>query len=655
MASSPGTSDYFSGTKKGEPRLAPVAQQNGNHRRWWTFRASQCAQAIGDTVDFLQKAQSARIRQQVINQSLYGNRRLNSVQSAARMRLLSQQSMRRQALITDNVVQAVVDTAVSKIGETKPRPYFLTSGGNYKQQRKAKRLNKYIEGVFYEAKTYDLTPLAFRDACIDGDGLIHVFVRGGKIVHEVVSGMELWVDEEEAQYGRPRTLFRSKVVDRDELAAGCSNPKDRDAILRASRATDASRSQTTSDMVSVVEAWHLGSLNAKGDRVGGRHAFVLLGGEPRVLESEEPDEWPHDFFPFAKLGWCPPPTGCGYWSQSLAEQLSGDQIEMNKELQLVQQSMHMAGTLKMLIPVGSKIVKEHVNNEIGTGIYYAGANKPDFFCPEPIHPSFFENPMRIRERMFTRAGYSELTVAGKKPTGIDSGRGLRELDDQQSDRHKFSQRQYDAFHLQLAEITIALSIEAAENGELEAVRVPGKMSFDSINFKADLKGLKRSEFTLQCYSVSRLPRDPAGRLETIQEYIQAGIFSLRRGRKLLDFPDIEAEETLADAQENILTKTLDDIVDEGEYAPPEPTDDLALAKEMVLEYIQHHRATDLEEERMDDLRNWSMQLDELMSKAIAPPPMAGPAGMGEPQAAPMAAPQSELLPNAPGAGMAAAA
>lgn len=648
----PGTNDYYSGVKKGE-KPDPSQQTNGvvRNRRWWTLSGSECANSIGSTVDALQKAQDARVQQQVKNHTLYGNRRLTGAQAQARQRMMTPGGP-RQNLITYNAVQSIIDTATSKIGETKPRPYFLTSGGSYKQQRKAKRLNKYVEGVFYENKTYDLTPQQFRDCAIDGDGFIHVFERGGKIRHQVTSGLELWVDEEEGQYGRPRNLHRNQVVDREELAGYFSdNPKAVAAITQVARAKEGGREQTVSDMVSVVTSWHLGSMQHDGELSGGRYAMALLGGDGFMLV--EPEDWQHDFFPFARMPWCPPVTACGYWSQGLAEQLQGEQIELNKELQLVQRSMHLAGVLKVLVPIGSKIVKEHVNNEIGSLLYYSGNNKPEFFCPEPIHQSFFENPNRIIERMYRKAGVSEMSASAKKPPGLDAGVAIREFEDIESERHKTTQRQYDSAHLQLAEITVALSIEAAEQGRLEAVRVPGKQSFDEVDFKKDLKGLKRSEFTMHCYSVSRLPKDPAGRLQTITEHIQAGIISIRQGRKLLDFPDLEAFESLADAMETIIQKTLDGIVDGDEYAPPEPNWDLSLCKEMALEYLAHYRALDLEEERMDKLRSWNLQVDEEMALAL-PAAMPGAApGMGPPQAAPMAPPQSELIPNAPG--MAAAA
>jgi hypothetical protein len=646
MSKKPGTNDYFSGTKKGEPTPKEQAAPDGNKRRWWEMKGPECAESIGGTVDALQKAQGARIKQQVINQALYGNRRLSGAQAAARQRALAQSQGARANAITFNAVQSIIDTGTSKVGETKPRPYFLTSGGNYKQQRKAKRLNKYVEGVFYENKTYDMTPQMFRDCAIDGDGFIFAFERGGKIRHQPVSSLELWVDEEEAQYGKPRNLHRCQVVDRDELAGYFADNEKAVAAIRAvAKAKDAHGGETTSDMVSIVTSWHLGSMQPDGTMKGGKYAMALLGGAGFMLV--EPEDWPHDFFPFARMPWCEPPTGSGFWSQGLCEQLQGEQIELNKELQYVQRAMQLSAP-KLLVPIGSKVVDQHLNNEIWTVLRYAGNSPPQFHCPEPVHQAYFENPNRIIERMYRKAGWSEMSAAAVKPPGLNSGVAQREFVDNESDRHKHTQKLYDAAHLMLAEITVALSIEAAAAGRLEAVRVPGKQSFDSVDFKQDLKGLKRSEFTLHCYSVSRLPKDPAGRLETIQEHIQAGIISLRQGRKLLDFPDLEAFETLADAQENIITKVLDAIVDDDDYAPPEPTDDLSLAQELVLEYIQHYRALDLEEERMDKLRQWNLQVQELTVRAL-PAAMPGAApGMGPPQAAPMPQPQSELVPNAPG-------
>lgn len=627
--------DYRSLKKSGGESPGSERQPADTSRRWWEEKGKQCASSVRSVVQFLQKVQAPRMRQQAIASRLYGGVALLTSTGASYARLLQTQSASKER-ITYNAVQSIIDTLVSKVGESKPRPYYLTSGGNYKQQRKAKKLSQFTDGVFYETKTYRIGAKAFRDGTIWGDGFIHAFTRNGKIQHERVLSSELWVDEVEAQYGYPRNLHRVKLVDRDELAAYF--PERREAIMAASKSVEAQQQslQNAADMVTVVESWHLGAEGEDGKMEGGIHAITLVSGEKMLVE---PEEWPYDFFPFARMPWCERPLG--YWSQGLCEQLQGEQLELNKELWLIQRSMQLAGSIKVLLPNGSKVSKEHINNEVGAIINYAGDKAPQFFVPEPIHPVFFENVNRIIERMYRKAGVSELAASQKKPAGLNAGVAIREYKDSESERHKTAGEAYDDFYLQLAYIDRCLAKELKGY----RVRVPGKSVFREVDFSKDIGKFKDEEFILQCFPVSQLPRDPAGRMQTVQEWVQAGWITPRQARRAMDFPDLDSIESLANAQEDLLSMVLDDIIDEGEYRPPEPTDDLSLAKELVLEYIQRYRALELEPEKMDLLRQFNAQVDQLTQMAMPPPPVALPAG-GTPQAQPMPAPQSNLLPQA---------
>lgn len=637
----PGERDYTDLTPKSGQKAhkkGPKRGPNGDRRDWWNCDGKAAAGAIRSTTEILQKSQTQRMQQQVISSRLYGNIAMSGAAGATYSRLMTAKNAVRER-VTYNVVQEVIDTLVARVGETKPRPYFLTSGGSYKQQRKAKKLNQYVEGVFYEERVYDIGLEAFRDAAIWGDGFVFVFGRAGKVRCERVWSSELWVDEVEAQYGFPRNMHRLKVVDRDELAGWFPDAKA--LIEKATKAVDQPGYTTsTSDMVTVAESWHLGTKDEDGKMFGGKHAVTLVSTGDMLVE---PEEWPHDFFPFARMSWCKRPVG--YWSQGLAEQAQGDQIELNKQLWLIQRSMHMAGTPKVFLKNGSKVVKEHINNEVGAIINYTG-EPPVFMVAEPIHPSFFANTANTIERVRNRAGVSQLSTGGKKPAGLNSGAAIREFEDVESDRHRSISRANDNLYLQIAGLVIATAGEMAESGKLDIVRAPGKLDFATIDWKKDIKSVKADEFVMQCFPVSRLPRDPSGRLSTIQEYIQAGMISPRQGRRALDFADIDSIESLANAQEDMLTKVFDAIIDDGVYQPPEPSDDLALAKEMVLEYIQRYRQLGLEDEKLDMLRTFNSQIDALQSAAAA---MSAPQPGLTPQAAPMPPPQSDLVQNTPAA------
>ena len=631
--------------KVDKPRAAMLP--NGKSKRWWELDGEALCDSVLAVLELLKSQQAERLRQAARSAILYGN--FSSFGSSvpylrgSTSIALSQTALKDR--VTDNVTQSVVDTVTSKIGESKPRPYFLTSGGNYRQQRKAKKCNQFVDGTFYENKTYDLGGLGFRDGAIWGDGFMHVFARAGKILHERVIGSEIWVDEQEAQYGFPRNMHRVKEIDREELADHPDFADVRDQILAASNSKSPfqSANDTVSDMLLVCESWHLGTANEKGEMVGGCHAITLPGDGIKLLK----EEWEFPRFPFAKIPWCPRPVG--YWSQGLCEQLQGNQVELNKLLFLIQRSMHIAGTVKLLLKMGSKVAKEAVNNDIGAVINWTGDKEPTFFCPQPIHEMFLSYSLRLRELMFAKGGTSELSAAGRKPAGLNSGAAQREFEDIQSDRFRTTQRYNEQFYVDVAALTIML---VSRMDKVEPVRVPGRHDFHTVDWKKDIGSLNESEYVLQCFPVSRLPKDPAGRLATIQEYIQAGFITPRQGRRAIDFPDLETIESLANAQEDLLTKVLDDIIDGNGYHPPEPTDDLKLAKEMVLEYIQRYRLLGLEDEKLDLLRNWNMQVDELLARTLtpataAPLQMLPGGGGGAPQAPPVPPQPSELVPNTP--------
>ena len=221
MSKKPGERGYADLKKDGEkPRDAAT----NDTRRWWARDKKDDAGAIVATQEFLVQQQAVRMRQHVISARLYGNFALMGAQAQAYSKLLSQQTAVKDR-VTFNAIQSIIDTLTSRIGETKPRPYYLTSGGSYSQQRKAKKLNQFTEGVFYETSTYDKGLDCFRDSAIWGDGLLYVFGRAGKLHHERVLSSELWVDELEAMYGFPRNLYWARDVDRDQAPAGAGNEK----------------------------------------------------------------------------------------------------------------------------------------------------------------------------------------------------------------------------------------------------------------------------------------------------------------------------------------------------------------------------------------------------------------------------------------------
>jgi hypothetical protein len=105
--------------------------------------------------------------------------------------------------------------------------------------------------------------------------------------------------------------------------------------------------------------------------------------------------------------------------------------------------------------------------------------------------------------------------------------------------------------------------------------------------KVDFKNLKVGEesYRISVFPSSSLPNDPAGRLAQIDELIKRGLLDPVEQRNLLSFPDLEASNTLSTAQSDVLTKILEDMIENQTYTAPSPLMNLQLATKMALQYV----------------------------------------------------------------------
>jgi hypothetical protein len=93
----------------------------------------------------------------------------------------------------------------------------------------------------------------------------------------------------------------------------------------------------------------------------------------------------------------------------------------------------------------------------------------------------------------------------------------------------------------------------------------------------------------------------------------------------MDFPDLDQIESLANSVEERILAALDKIIDEGVYTSPDQYMDPGLARELSLQYINEYAMQDLEEEKLQMLRDFNNQIGDLEAKAAQPPEQAMPA------------------------------
>ena len=607
-------------------------KENFQLNQWWKEKddSAKATQLLG-TAAFLKESQSHRYRQAAMFARLYGNMSLfNFVGS--NMTAMDKNYGLPIDRPTFNLVQSCVDTLVSRISQSRPSPVFLTDNSDYRERNLAKKLNNFILGELYKTKAYEKATIMLRDALVEGTGCLKVFETSDHQVGlERVLLTELLIDPNEAIYGDPRQLYQLKLIDRAVLMEQC--PEYKAIIEKAEKAfpdNSADSAKTVSDLVMVVEGWKLPSGPGADD---GRHTIACTAG---VLVDEP---YAKDKFPFVFLHYSP--RLLGFWAQGLAEQLMGTQIEINSLLYTISKAIKLVGVPRVFQEMGSKVVSAHHNNEVGAIIKYSGT-KPSYEVAPCVPQELYGQLQRLIDYGYQQSGVSMLQASSNKPAGLNSGEAIRSFNDISTDRFATLSRRYDDAFIELSYLIIDLAKDICEREGKYSTIYPNKNGVKEIDLPK--ASLLKDPFVIQCFNMSSLPRDPAGRMQKVTEMIQSGMISVKEGRRLLDYPDLDQVEKLANASEERILQILDEIIDEGKYTPPDPFMDLELANELVTQYYNLYSANKLEEEKAEMLRTFFNQVQDLI-QAAQPAPAQAPAAP-VPQAKAEELPVSPLVPNA---------
>jgi len=585
--------------------------------KWWEAENDNdlIAQVLS-TTEFLKRTNMNRVRQASVFARLFSGKPLyNFLASNSSLDSSNQLPIGRP---TANIVYSCKDTLVSRISQDRPKPTFLTDGGNYKERKLAQEANQFLQGAFFRTKAYDLMALQLRDACILGNGFLKVFPRNNKVTVERVLETELLTDFNDAHYDDPRQLIQLKLVDRSVMTK--LFPKEAEIIAGAANGNVDSTprsTETVSDQFIISEAWHLPSAPDADD---GRHVIVCSEG----VILDEP--WTKDQFPFVKLSYNPHMVG--WFAQGLAEILMPTQMEIYRMLIVASQAIELMGVPRIYISELSKIMETSFNNRIGTIIKGQGP-APEFLNAQANSPEIYQWIIWLIQNAYQMSGISSMSAAGQKPQGLNSGEAIRSFDDLQTDRFAALAKRFQNIATELSYLMIDCAADIAKETGSYLTVYPGKDGTREIDFK-NIDKIKDTA-VIQCFEESSLPKDPAGRQARLSEMLAAGEITNQEFRRLSNFPDLEQSDRLAAALENRILHALDEIVENGtrnfgEIAPDafmlDPTN---LADTLCVNYINLYSTLELEEEKLQALRDWYTQLQTLKQQAMGPQVQAGPA------------------------------
>ena len=572
---------------------------------------------------------------------IYLNRNIGGLQPDA----FEDFSPTKRQKIRVQITRTMIDAIMARIGKNKPKPTALTQRGDFGMQSQAKRQDQFLWGIFQREKAYHLGRRALRDSLVFADGLTKVFSTtlsengklNGRVRFERVPPWEVFVDRYEGYYGAPRNKYQIHTIDRGVLIG--MFPKKKAKILAHDHQwivdyhiTETGRG-VLNDRLQVLESWHLPSAPDAHD---GRHILTLHG---MILQDRE---WKHDRFPFAHLRWADM-LPAGYWSQSLVETSEPVQRELNELYSKAQVAHYYNSRPVILVEDGSDVDEGSITNDVrGIVIKYRGV-EPKFHAPQVL-PNEFYNHM---ERLFTLAmsleGVSELSVASKKPTGLDSGRALLVHNDIESERFALRGIAYEDYYLELGHLALMTARDLHEAGipiEVSTVvkrrrrRYVDKIKWGEVAIDTD-------NFELSLMPSSSLPNTPAGRRQAVESMFEIGFIDRQAALELMELPDTDAMMSRELAPFELPLYQMEELL-EGKQVSPIPQQDLVQAMKIAQQVFQRAIIDELPEDRLDLLNQYMEMVKDLMKSAaeeaqrqemeamqmqqaaVAPPQQAGP-------------------------------
>jgi len=601
---------------------------------WWEQPSDDLmAESVFDFVDHLRQTQPHHFETNARYMRLYGNfvGFTGSSRSGFNIRDMSP----AKATFSDNrirlnVVQSMCDTITAKIAKNRPKPTFLTSDGDYKIQRKASQLTKFIESLFLKTNLYQVMPKAFLDSTIMESGFVELYREGKEIKVDRVLATELFFDDNECFYGDPRQMHRYMTVPRGVLLK--KFPKLDGKIMTATSPPSDGLESDEADNIEVIKSWHLPSTKGADDG-----CYGLFISNAALWKKE----WKRDYFPVVKQDWAS--RIIGYLGQSLAEQISPIQTEINVLLQRIQAAFKRLGIPWVFVENGSKVVTEHLRNEIALIIKYS-KTPPVRDVQATVHPEVFQHLDRLVQRAYEITGISQLSASSKKPAGLDSGVAIREYNDIETERFIMVGKAYENAFMEAARQMIDLCKEiAAENGG--SFPVLAKTDYGAVEQIdwADID-MDQDEYRMEAFPTALFPSTPAGQLQTANELLQLGLMDRQDIIKQLDFPDLKQFFNIENANSEYMEKIIYRIVFDGEMTQPDEQQDLELGIRMMTAMYLKYKTQNLEEEKLTMMVQWIQRAVDMLNSAGSMPPV--PA-MDEGQMQGQVAPQTALPPAPP--------
>ncbi len=467
-----------------------------------------------------------------------------------------------------NVVRSMINTVHSKLTQSRPKPYAQTSAATYKQKKVAEKITRYGQGLFHQTGIYQKMPMVGIDLLVTGTGVMKTIERDGGVWNEHVFSPNLRVDTVEGMYRQPSNYYEVCHLSRAKLIKMYPDKKSDILSIRPLANEDDDYvgsfvpAHRMTDVIRVIEAWHLPSEEGADDGFMGQYAGEL------ELASESISHDPYTIFRWST-------SNLGFYGMGLAEELKGIQVEINRLLRKIQNAFQILSNPYILASRGSNIAKGQVTDLPGSIIYYNG-EKPQIMAPSVVHPEVFAHLDRLYQRAYEISGVSQASAASKPAYAFESGRAQLISEEAQDSRFASVFRNWEQGHIDILE----KSIRVAQGIRGYKVKVFGDESYEELDFKKDID-LKDGDYVWKIMPVSYIDGTPAEQVNQAEHLLKIGLIETPEDAlEQSDAPDIKAFVRRRISPRKLIEKEIQTMLDGGPQKAPEPQMNLAMCAEL---------------------------------------------------------------------------
>ena len=505
-----------------------------------------------------------------------------------------------------NILKSCVDSSISKLSQTKVRPFFNPLQGTYKTIQAARATQVYMDQAFDKLSIYKLGIMATRDAEIFEYGVLHINAETKTV--ERIFPWQFYFDPAEFTYDK----ITRCAIERHWYPIYSLSDKIKNFPLLTKKLEEAP----------AATCYYVIYYNLR-DKL----KYEYADGEcikTTPLESSE--------IPFEYIYYNDPVKGP--FSISMIDNLYSIQTEIDTLTNIIHTATLLNPANTIFIQSGADIKRSNFSNQIGAMYEYVAqdtAGSPvTVSTPRPMDPAYIQLFNMWETKAYEIEGISQLSAQSKKPAGITAGVALDTLQDVESERHQVILNNVIKLYMGIAKKMINIF---PSNEDILPKRL-GRASIKWSQIKQQVDSLD-----IQFSASSSLSKDPETKMKQIEKLIAMNFINKSVAANLLEFPDLEDAYSIMTASYDNCQKIIQRAIEDEEYDYYEVVDINQLYGEIVgtiLRLDANDEDPKVIAHLVTLLTKVKAQMDA-MTAANAPPPMTpAPNGPPAPGAIPMA-------------------